>query len=48
MLGVRSFAVAYSICHSLLQQSQYTDFRFRATVVSSTIPFTQCPLDQAL
>lgn len=40
MLGSGSSRLATAICHSPTYGSQYTDFRFRATVVSSTIPFT--------
>lgn len=40
MLGSGSSRLATTICHSPTYGSQYTDFRFRATVVSSTIPFT--------
>ncbi len=40
MLGSGSSRFATAICHSPTYGSQYTDFRFRATVVSSTIPFT--------
>lgn len=40
MLGSGSSRFATTICHSPTYGSQYTDFRFRATVVSSTIPFT--------